>query len=210
MRRVFVRGWGLIALTGAAACASATDLTAVKNRTLSEVDPKFTCVDNSPPMRLPADLRVTLPAFGMRTPDDAYAAISESVPGGFAGVFFDDNHYVMTFVDPATADRSRAAIQDAFDSHGFAGSGLVVATAEFRGAHWTFAELDEWFRYVVAANLGAAGNGVSFWDIDERANTVSLGVIDEASRTLLESKLATLNVPCNLVTTRIQPYAVIE
>jgi len=111
---------------------------------------------------------------------------------------------VLTFTDPAKADAARAQISQAFVDHGF--TGLDVGKAEFRSARWTFAELDEWYRYITP-KIGGTGSGVSFTDIDEKANTISIGVIDEASRTALESRLASLNVSCNLVTTVIRPYA---
>jgi len=81
-----------------------------------------------------------------------------------------------------------------------------VAKAEFRGARWTFVELDEWYRYIVP-KIGQPGSGLSSTDIDERANTIAIGVIDETARKLLESQLASLNVSCNLVTTVIRAYA---
>jgi hypothetical protein len=158
-------------------------------------------------MPLPVELRATLPTFGSRMPDDAYVSIAQSVPGGFAGVFFEDNHFVLTFVDPAKANEARSEIQQAFASRGVGGSGMDVATAEIRGARWTFAELDEWFRYIIP-KLSGPGSGISSWDIDEKANTISFGVIDETARAQLEARLAALGVSCNLVTTRIQPYAI--
>ena len=173
---------------------------------MSEV-PKFTCLSNSATMRLPADLRATLPpAVGQRVPDDAFVSISQSVPGGFAGVFIENDRFVLTFVDPPIADQFRPEIQQAFASRGF-GSEIDVATAEFRAARWTFAELDEWYRYIIPKLFGP-GSGISSSDIDERANTISFGVIDEAARARLETQLTSLGVSCNLVTTRIQSYAV--
>jgi hypothetical protein len=203
MNKDLVRLFGLLAIASVGACSSVTEQSDPK----PEV-PKLTCLSNSATMRLPADLRAALPAFGPRMPDDAYVSISQSVPGGFAGVFFEDNHFVLTFVDPATANQARAQIQQAFESRGVGGSGLDVATAELRGARWTFAELDEWYRYIIPS-LSGPGSGVSSSDIDEKANTISFGVIDEAARAQLEARLASLGVSCNLVTTVIQPYATI-
>ena len=168
--------------------------------------PKFTCLSNSATMRLPADLRATLPpAVGQRVPDDAFVSISQSVPGGFAGVFIENDRFVLTFVDPSIANQARPEIQQAFASRGF--REIDVATAEFRAARWTFAQLDEWYRYIIP-KLSGPGAGISSSDIDERANTISFGVIDEAARARLEAQLTSLSVSCNLVTTRIQSYAV--
>jgi hypothetical protein len=198
MKTNLVRLSGFLAVSAVGACSSVTEAPQFGV-------PKFTCLSNSATMRLPADLRATLPVFGLRRPDDAYVSISQSVPGGFAGVFFEGGHYVLTFVDPARANQARPEIQQAFTSRGF---GIDVGTAEFRGARWTFAELDEWYRYIIPKLSGPGSRSSS--DIDEKANTLSFGVIDETERAQLEAQLTSLGVSCNLVTTRIQPPAEIQ
>jgi hypothetical protein len=195
-----VRLTGFFVLAVAGACSSATEVTAPA----PEI-PKYSCLANAATMRLPAALRGTLPTFGPRNPDDAFVAISHSVPGGFAGVFIEDEKLVMTFVDPVTANRARPVIQEAFTSRGFGGADFDVRKAEFRGARWTFAELDEWYRYITP-RIGGPSSGISSFDIDEKANTVALGVIDEPTRANVEAQLSTLGVSCNLVTTVIRPY----
>lgn len=197
MKTNLVRSFGFLALSAVGACSSVTEAPELGV-------PKFTCLSNSATMRLPADLRATLPAWGLRQPDDAYVSISQSVPGGFAGVFSEDGHLVLTFVDPAAANQARSQIQQAFTSRGL---GNDVLTAEFRTARWTFAELDEWYRYIIPRLPGVSWSSS---DIDEKANTLSFGVLDEAERAQLEAQLASLGVSCNLVTTRIQQRAVIE
>ena len=205
----YVRLVGLAALTSLGACGSVSDVAPRPDLDLNAQAPKFSCLANSATMRVPADLRATLVPFGRRVPDDAYVAISQSVPGGFAGVFFEDNHYVLTFVDPEAGNGARSQIQQAFDSLHVGGTNFSAANAEIRGARWTFAELDEWFRYIIMqSKVFAPGSGVSSVDIDEKANTVAFGVIDETARNLLESRLASLNVSCNLVTTVIRAYAI--
>ena len=201
MKTRLVRVFGFFVVAGLAAC-STTQISAPT----PEI-PKFTCLSNSATFRLAADLRATLPMFKLGMPDDAYVSISHSVPGGFAGVFLEDNHYVMTFVDPPKADQARAEIQQAFLNFGVGGSGIDARTAEIRGVRWTFAELAEWDRYILIGIRGDPVSGISSSDIDEHANTLAFGVIDETSRVQLEARLASLGVSCNLVTTVIQPYA---
>jgi hypothetical protein len=193
---------GFLVVAGIAACSGATQISAPP----PEI-PKFTCLSNSATFRLPADLRATLPLFKLGMPDDAYNSISQSVPGGFAGVFFEDNHYVMTFVDPEKADQARAEIQQAFVNFGVGGTRIDARTAEIRGVRWTIAELAEWDRYILIGIHNNPVSGISSSDIDEHANTLSFGVIDETSRAQLEARLASLGISCNLVTTVIQPYA---
>ena len=202
MKAELVRALGFVVVAGTAACSGAKSITAPP----PEI-PKFSCLSNSATFRLPADLRATLPLFKLGMPDDAYESISQSVPGGFAGVFFEDDHYVMTFVDPPKADQARAAIQQAFVNFGVGGTRIDARTAEIRGVRWTFAELAEWDRYILISIHNNPVAGISSSDIDEHANTLSFGVIDETSRAHLEARLASLGVSCNLVTTVIQPYA---
>jgi hypothetical protein len=208
MKTDLVRAIGFIGVAGAIACSSATELA---GDALAPNEPKFTCTAGTASMRLPAEFRTTLPTFGDRRPDDQYVAISNSVPGGFAGIYFEDDRFVMTFVDPATANNARAQIQQAFDKLDPI-MGLDVSKADFRPARWSFAELDEWYRYITVSMNALPGvtdpwRGVTVTDIDEKANTLAFGVIDEEARARLESELASLNVSCNLVTTQIQAPA---
>ncbi len=83
-----------------------------------------------------------------------------------------------------------------------------IVTSLSESARWTFAELDEWYRYITPKLL-TLDSGISTSDIDEKANTISFGVIDEASRARLEARLSSLGVSCNLVTTVIQPYPIL-
>jgi hypothetical protein len=158
-------------------------------------------------MRLPANLRATLPNFGPRDPDDTFVALANSLPGGFAGIYIESGRYVVTFVDVETAERSKGEIEQTLFDKKVLDKSVNPLTIDFRSARWTFAELDEWFRYIVP-KVATPGSGVSSSDIDEKANTVALTVIDEASRALLEQRLAALGISCNLLTTAIMPYAV--
>ena len=203
MNQNLVRFVGLLGVISLAACNNAvTDVGPVL--AAPEV-PKFICLSNAATMRLPAELRATLPTSSVRNMNDELASISQSVPGGFAGIFYEDNnHLVLTFVNPAEANESRASIQQAFNASHFS---VDVSKAEFRGARWSFAELDEWYRYITTKLDWTSG--ISFTDIDEKANTINIGVIDETARAELEAQLGALNVSCNLVTTVIRAYATI-
>lgn len=200
MNQNLVRFVGLLGVISLAACNNAvTDVGPVL--AAPEV-PKFSCVSNAATMPLPAEMRVPWRTTSRDT-NDELASISQSVPGGFAGIFYEDNtHLVLTFVNPAVANESRASIQQVFNASPFS---VDVSKAEFRSARWSFDELNEWYRYITVKLDWP--NGVSFTDIDEKANAINIGVIDEAARSQLESQLAALNVSCNLVTTVIQAYA---
>jgi hypothetical protein len=169
--------------------------------------PKFTCLSNSATMRLPVELRAALPpTSGGRGLEDAFLAISQSVPGGFAGMVWETNHFVLTFVEPEKANAARAEVEQALVTHRAVAPGTDLRTVEIRGGvRWTFVELEEWFRYIMSQR--AFVPGVSSWGIDEGHNTIHYGVIDESARAALEAKFASIGVSCNLVTTVIQPYA---
>jgi len=138
--------------------------------------------------------------------NDAYVSISKSVPGGFAALFWEDNHFVLTFVEPEKANQARAEIEQALVTRGAVAAGTNLKTAEFRGgARWTFAELDEWDRYIIPKLSGVGG--ISSTSIDAVANAIRFGVIDETARAQVEARLASIGVSCNLVITVIQPYA---
>jgi hypothetical protein len=168
--------------------------------------PKYTCLSNSATMRLSAELRASLPTFGPQGLHDAYVAISQNVPGGFAGMVWEVNHYVVTFVEPEKANLARTEIEQALVTYKAVSALTDLRTLEIRGGvRWTFVELDEWFRYIVINGAHGVG-GVSSWGIHEGANTIEFGVIDESARARLEANLNSLGVSCNLVTTVIQQY----
>jgi hypothetical protein len=164
-------------------------------------EPRFTCVSSEPAMRLPADLRATLVAFGPRRPDDAFVSVSTELPGGFAGLYLETGRTILLFVDPVAGAAARLEVGTRLHAHGIDFANVNYETAETRPARWSFNQLDEWYRYIIPR---LRVEGLNSWGIDERANTISLGVVDEAAQVRAEAAIAGLNIPCNLVTTRIQ------
>lgn len=202
MKSNLVRLLCVLSLAGVGGCRSVTEPLAP----IPEV-PKYSCLSNSATMRLPAELRATLPPSGPQGLHDAFLAISQAVPGGFAAMVWEENHYVLTFVEPEKAKLARGEIEQALVTYRAVSPGTDLKTVEIRGGvRWTFVELDEWYRYILTN--GAFGvAGVSSSGIHDSANSILFGVVDEAARARLEAKLASLGVSCNLVTTVIQPYA---
>src|SRR5678815_2290008 len=113
------------------------------------------------------------------------------------------SHRIRTKAPPSGMLPSGPKIQPAFAKAGHSVPGFNVFAAEFRAARWTVAELDEWYRYIIPKLTGPE-IGISSSDLDEKATTLAIGVINEASRAKLESRLTSLAVSCNLVTTEIQ------
>jgi len=152
-------------------------------------------------MRLPADLRATLPV-DVRHPNHKYAVIAETVPGGYAGTIFENDHYVLLFVDAKKAIPSRDDIIKTMLAHDALSPYADIPSTEIRGgARWTFFELYEWNLYITIRHVWPAGFVLQ--GIDVKENAVRIAVTDEASRAELEAQLASLGISCNLVRTII-------
>ncbi|HEY8176876.1 MAG TPA: hypothetical protein VIF32_14355, partial [Gemmatimonadaceae bacterium] len=69
-------------------------------------------------------------------------------------------------------------------------------------ARWDFAQLSEWFAYVVPRAV--EGENWRSLDIQEAHNRLEFGVADEETRHAVEARLKTLDIPCNLVALFLQ------
>ncbi|MFL5577630.1 MAG: hypothetical protein ACJ79S_16870 [Gemmatimonadaceae bacterium] len=157
-----------------------------------------------PATNLPADLAAALPPrTGMMRPDDQWADLAAEVPGGFAGVVYDQGRPVLLLTRPAEA----AAAKQALAPHL---TGFDVANAEVRQARWDFAQLVDWYNYLTGRGVWGPGSGVTTGDKDESANRIVYGVADEAARDRLAASLAALDLPCDLVLLKIQAPVVLD
>jgi hypothetical protein len=77
-----------------------------------------------------------------------------------------------------------------------------VVGARIRPARWSFAELYDWYGLLLSLPLR---EGVITTDIDEKENRIVFGVENAAGRQQLESRLASLDLPCFLVAIRVAP-----
>jgi len=122
---------------------------------------------------------------------------SQRVPGGFGGAFFyDDTMYVFLVDTTKTTE---------------AGAELARLDARLSGARvikgrWTFAQIADWWGYLWLHDALRRAPLLSI-DNDEGHNRLTIGVIDENARRVLEMRLAELGVPCNLVAIRIEEQA---
>jgi hypothetical protein len=145
------------------------------------------------------------PAPGQfRTQDDRAAELARRVPGGYGGLYveydpplqpdgairFETRRAVVFLVDTTQRDTALRALS----------SELNVVGARTRSARWTFAELYDWYGFLLARGVR---DGVVTTDIDEKENRIVFGVESAFGREQLERQLAPLDLPCFLVGVRV-------
>lgn len=127
------------------------------------------------------------------SPDDQWAALARTVPGGFGGVYYDANHtFTVVLVDPSKKNQAFSALHAA---------GLFVDGAAVAKGRWNFAQLYDWLAYI--QDRSPAVTGLRTVDIDELANRLAFGLADSSSIHAFDSTLARMNLPCFLVNTDI-------
>lgn len=119
----------------------------------------------------PADDSAPTESWDM-TVDEQFRQIAEEVPA-FAGLLLDGSVYVFKVTDGRqdTAEAARAVAVDILDIP-------ELATARIRAepASYSWAQLFEWYQRMTDV---LAVEGVVMTDIDERANLIVIGVLDE-------------------------------
>ena len=131
--------------------------------------------------------RQLAPRTGRMMPDDQWADLAKTVPGGFAGVLYDSAHNpILMLVDPAKA----AAAKQALDGR----ISFPLQQATVRRARWDFAQLVDWFNYLFP-RLGVPVTA----DKDEALNRIRFSVTSVELRDRVIRALAQLPLPCDLV-----------
>lgn len=180
----------------ASACVSARPLLAQSVVPAGESDPSWAaigkgCTPSSPALsisRVRLDSAPALTHGPHRTMDDAWSDIARDTPGGFAGVIRENGVPTVFLTDTTKKAEASVALAARHMYYGPAGPHV-------RAARWNFMQLAEWYRYFRVA-LDAP---INFSDIDEGKNRITFGTADSASRTVVEQRLARLDVPCYLV-----------
>ena len=121
------------------------------------------------------------------------------MPGGFAGVLYDNGQPVLMLTRPEEAQEAKAALASHFSPDFF-----DVAKAEVRLARWDFAQLADWDAYLGTQGIWRPENGVRSGDKDESENRIVYGVVDAAARARVANELEALGVPCDLVLVEIR------
>jgi hypothetical protein len=141
-----------------------------------------------PATSLPDSLARRLPPrTGRMQPDDHWADLATSVPGGFAGTFYDSKHTpILMLVRPESASVAKAALAGKI--------GFAVEFVTVRKARWDFAQLVDWFNFL----LPRLTDQVTA-DKDEAINRIRFGVTSVEARDRVVRTLRGLHLPCDLV-----------
>jgi len=152
---------------------------------------------NGPPRSLDPAIAASLPPrTGHMTPDDGWADLAARVPGGFAGILYVDSKPVLMLTDPTQAPAAKAALAGEIPWFDIPG-------AEVRKARWDFAQLVDWYNYLGIRGPVWQTPGMTSGDKDEAINRIRYGVRDSASRASLLSRLAGMDLPCDLIAIEI-------
>jgi hypothetical protein len=196
---IFVTSAALVLVT-AIACADATSpipfaLPVPAGANDAEwADIGRTCGITSPAWLLSGERADSLPAVGaFPNLDGKLAAAARVVPGGFGGLWVQDN--VLTFYLVDTTEHAAAA--SALSSSGLTAGEWNWSVTNVLPGRWDFAQLYDWYRYLDQHVWTVPGMALS--DIDEAKNRIHYGVADAQSRAALEALLKKLDVPCYLV-----------
>ena len=122
--------------------------------------------------------------------DSALANAARSIPGGFAGAFLRGRDAVILLVHPEKRDSAIAALAVSRVPQ------IDFQSARIESARWTYAQLYDWYRFVIPQ---AADAGISSAGIQVSENRILIGVVDERSRNVVLGQLEALDIPCELV-----------
>lgn len=147
------------------------------------------CDLTSPGPALSALQRDSLPGPGRHiTMDDRNAEIARQAPGGWGGTFEKDGRLTIYLVHPELASEALSALNGLGASVGFR---PVILKGR-----WDFAQLYDWYRYLVIRGVWI--DGVWMSDIQEATNRLEYGVTPAALPEFAD-RLTALGVPCGLV-----------
>ncbi len=134
----------------------------------------------------------------LRTVDDLWTDIARTTPGGFAGLTsYPDGHRILMLTSPRDSAAAKAALVPLFP-------GVDVKGAVVQQARWTFAQLAEWYYYLISIPSPRNAH-ITLTGIGRVDNRIDYGVADEAGREVLVEQLKTLNLPCDLMLIDIVP-----
>lgn len=150
-----------------------------------------------PATSLAPQLAATLaPRTGRMVPDDRWADIAATAPGGFAGVLYRDGKPILKLTRPEEADDAKAALAPLVRS-------FPIAKATIKPARWDFAQLVDWYNYL-AQRTPLWRLNVITGDKDESRNRLVYGISDSVHLKLVRSLLDSLAIPCDLVVLEIR------
>ena len=127
------------------------------------------------------------PRTGRMRPDDQWADLAATAPGGFAGVFYDSAHTpILQLTHPELGDTAKKVLAETL--------AFPVKRAVIRRARWDFGQLVDWFNYLYPRLPGP-----SIGDKDEALNRIRLAASSPEARERLIQALKAMDLPCDLV-----------
>jgi hypothetical protein len=149
-------------------------------RRVAECDGPATSLPDSLARRLP-------PRTGRMQPDDKWADLARTVPGGFAGILRDSTHrLILRLTHPELAAEAKAALRAQLP--------VALDDAVVQPARWDFGQLVDWFNYLHPRLPVAVAA-----DKDESLNRVRFSVTSIEAQDQVVRALAPLGLPCDLV-----------
>jgi len=132
-------------------------------------------------------------------PDDHWADLAERVPGGFAGTLYLDGKPTLMLTHPEQASEAKNALVSDPSFRGFNLMGAQVLQAR-----WDFAQLVDWYNYLVRRASVWDTKGMVSGDKNERTNRIHFGIETDSGRRQLMEKLSALHLPCDLIRIEIE------
>ena len=178
-----------------AICAAAVILAACRQKPVSTPQGGVVRVRDceGPARSLDPGLAAALPPrTGAMHPDDQWADLAARVPGGFAGILFDEDGQtpIIMLTRPEEAAQAKAALAAQLPSR------FPIRSAIPRPARWDFAQLVDWYNYLMPKVFRG---GVVLGDKSEGANRIVFGVVADSTRRRVVRELNALDIPCDLV-----------
>ena len=120
------------------------------------------------------------------------------VPGGLGGIFLNGDAFVVLLVDTTKRDSAIAALLRRPDMPQLNTDHVVI-----RQARWSYAELVEWYQYIIPRT---AHEAISSSSIDLVQNRVTISVTNEDARAAVLKLVESLPIPCNLIAITLMDY----
>jgi hypothetical protein len=147
---------------------------------------------SGPAMSLPDSLAALVPPRdGSMVPDDQWADLATTVPGGFAGVFYVRGELMLALTRPNEAAAAKAALAGKLS--------VPVEGAEIRPVRWDFAQLVDWSNYIVPR----LHFPIVLLDRDEVLNRIRISGSSVQARDRIVDELRALRLPCDLVVVNV-------
>jgi hypothetical protein len=167
------------------------------------------CPVSAPAYTLPDAARDSLPSGGgeHRTFDEIWADFAREVPGGWGGMFYEQERLTMYLLEPSKRQDAIAALMQLLQGSGWEEVLPDLPSARVKQGRWDFAQLFDWYRYINQHVWRVEGVTVS--DIQEQRNRLEYGAKDEDTKQRVTEVLTTLDLPCFLVAVEIRAPVVI-